>query len=623
MKKAFTEAKIVPALSCVEGSSPLNCIKFVSDNKADAVTVSGILTYKAGRWYNLKPVVGEVYDQGVGTSYYAVAVVRKNSTITINNLQGTKSCHTGYEKTSGWNVPIGYLIESGRMSAISCDIPKGVSDFFSRSCVPGAQTLSLPSLCGLCNGNSSDENQCGQNLYQDYDGAFRCLVDRGDVAFVRHSTVLDNSDGKSSAPWAKDILSSDYQLLCRDGTRADVTEWRRCNLARVPSNAVVVRSDVDGSLIYKMLHEGQQKYNSPSSSFKMFESSTYNGNNLLFKDATTELRMISNQTYHSWLGDEFLQAMTGIDCDRDKLPKSLRWCTISTEEIWKCADMASAFRNRTLNPPIQCISAETHEDCMRLIQEKKADAVTLDGGDIYTAGKTYGLVPAAAESYADNEISDNYYAVAVVKKTSPDSFTFHELKGRKSCHTGYMRSAGWNIPIALLIRRGLIRPEGCNFAKAVSEFFSESCLPGANQKEFPPKLCQLCKGNGSGGNKCESNTNEQYYGYKGAFRCLVEVGEVAFVKHSTVFEYSDENSTEEWTKNLKSSDFQLLCPNGARAEVNQYADCNWAQVPAHAFMVHPEMNIHALYGLLDKAQDYYGSDSTDGFKCLTFSLIIK
>ncbi|XP_056419183.1 melanotransferrin [Hyla sarda] len=622
MKASFAEAKIVPSLSCVAGTSSLNCIKTVQDNLADAVMLSGILTYKAGRWYNLKPVVGEVYDQGAGTSYYAVAVVKKNSTITINTLKGTKSCHTGYEKTSGWNVPIGFLIDSGRMSSVACDIPKGVSEFFSESCVPGAEKFQYSSLCDLCRGDNSTANQCGQDKYQDYDGAFRCLVDGGDVAFVKHSTVLDNSDGKNSASWTKDILSSDYQLLCRDGTRADVTEWKRCNLARVPAHAVVVRSDVDGSLIYKMLHEGQQKFNSPSSGFKMFDSAAYNGINLLFRDATIEFRTISNQTYQSWLGDEFLQAMTGIDCDLDKLQKPLRWCTLSTEEIWKCGDMAIAFKNQSLNPSIQCVSANNQEDCMRMIQQKEVDAVTLDGGDIYTAGKTYGLVPAAAESYPDIA-PDNYYAVAVVKKSPQDSFTFHELKGRKSCHTGYMRSAGWNIPIGLLTKRGLIRPEGCNIVKAVGDFFSESCVPGANQKEFPSKLCQLCNGDGKGNNKCESSDKEQYYGYSGAFRCLIERGDVAFVKHSTVFENCDGNNTNEWTKKCKSSDFQLLCPNGARAEVTQYADCNWAQVPAHAVMVRPEMNIHALFGLLDKAQVYYGSKNSSKFQMFDSSQYSK
>lgn len=52
----------------------------------------------------------------------------------------------------------------------------------------------------------------------------------------------------------------------------------------------------------------------------------------------------------------------------------------------------------------------------------------------------------------------SYYAVAVVKKGT--EFTVNDLQGKTSCHTGLGRSAGWNIPIGTLIRRGAIEWEG-------------------------------------------------------------------------------------------------------------------------------------------------------------------
>ncbi|XP_072897487.1 melanotransferrin [Hemitrygon akajei] len=613
MKEAFQSAKIQPLISCVTGDSAMDCAKKIANKEADAVSLDAGDLYQAAREYKLKPVVGEKYDQEVGSFYYAVAVVRKSdSSITINNLKMKKSCHSGFGTTAGWKVPVGYLISTRKMSVMGCKFSEAVSDFFAKSCIPGAEDVDSPSsLCQLCVGDEEGKNKCVENSSERYfgdSGAFRCLVENaGDVAFVKHSAVLDNTDGNNNAPWAQALNSTDYQLLCRDGSRAEVSDWKACHLARVPTRAVVVRMDTDGTAIFILLEAGQKKFGITSAGFKMFNSTSYGSKDLLFKDATKEFTLIRNQTYQAWLGTEYLQSLKGLDCYR--LPATLRWCTQSRSEILKCGDMATAFQNQNLTPPIQCVSGDNPTDCMIKIKKKEIDAVTLDAGQIYTAGKLYGLVPAAGESYTGDNEGASYYAVAVVKKSSHNAFTINQLKGKKSCHTGLNRTAGWNIPIGTLMKMGEIKADKCNIAKVVSEFFSASCVPGANQKGYPSKLCELCIGDESGRSKCAFTAEEQYSGYTGAFRCLVEAGDVAFVKHTTVTENTDGNNKESWAANLRSSDYQLLCLNGARAEVHQWKYCNLAKVPSHAVMVHPSTPISIVFGLLDKGQEHFGSKS--------------
>uniref|UniRef100_A0A8C3L3F5 Ovotransferrin n=1 Tax=Chrysolophus pictus TaxID=9089 RepID=A0A8C3L3F5_CHRPC len=597
MSNAFAGAGILPPLECMEGESAANCTQMIKNYLADAVTLDGRWIYQAGKEYGLKPVVGEVYDQEIGTSYYAVAVVRTGSNITINSLKGIRSCHTGINRTAGWNVPVGYLIDSGRLPAMGCDLPKAVSDYFSASCIPGANSANYPtSLCQLCKGDSSGQNKCqgnSQEQYYDYSGAFRCLAeDAGEVAFVKHSTVPENTDGRTLFAWAQQLRSKDFQLLCRNGSTADVTEWRTCHLARVPARAVVVRPDTDGAAVFQLLNQGQQRFNGVGTQFQMFDSTAYGAQNLMFRDSTTELIAVTSQNYQAWLGDEYLHVMQALSCDPNTLPESLNWCVVSTEEIWKCGEMGTAFRNKDLKPEIQCISAKTKEECMEMIEKKEIDVVALDRADIYVAGKTYGLVPAAGESFSAEDNNNAYYAVALVKRNPSNAFTINDLKGKKSCHTGLGRTAGWNIPIGMLIKKGFINPRDCNIPQGKKTY------------------------NNSGNNKCSASSQERYYSYSGAFRCLAEdAGDVAFVKHSTVFENTDGKNTESWARDLKSSDFQLLCRNGARAEVTQFAQCHLARVPAQAIMVHPDTNIFALYGLLDKAQEYFGNNSNrNGFK---------
>lgn len=61
-----------------------------------------------------------------------------------------------------------------------------------------------------------------------------------------------------------------------------------------------------------------------------------------------------------------------------------------------------------------------------------------------------------------DDSSNAYYAVVLVKRNLSNAFTISDLRGKKSCHTGLGRNAGWNIPIGILIKRGIIKNRDCN-----------------------------------------------------------------------------------------------------------------------------------------------------------------
>ena len=68
--------------------------------------------------------------------YFGVAVVKNNSTLSLNELKGKKTCHTGAGKTAGWKIPIGYLLRTEKMPRV-LDQYQSAASFFKESCVPG------------------------------------------------------------------------------------------------------------------------------------------------------------------------------------------------------------------------------------------------------------------------------------------------------------------------------------------------------------------------------------------------------------------------------------------------------------------------------------------------------
>lgn len=68
----------------------------------------------------------------------------------------------------------------------------------------------------------------------------------------------------------------------------------------------------------------------------------------------------------------------------------MRWCTISDEETSKCKDFKSAIKKfaseENLSVDFSCVQGSKAVDCMKKIKSGKADLITLDGGEIFTAG---------------------------------------------------------------------------------------------------------------------------------------------------------------------------------------------------------------------------------------------
>lgn len=305
------------SLSCLKADSTDDCIAQIMKGESDVMTLDGGYLYTAGLC-GLVPVMAEFYDKDDQQkcqssqpvkdtpSYYTVAAIKAGTSLRWSGLKGAKSCHTAIGRTAGWNVPMGLIYQKTK----SCDF----EHYFSESCAPGAN-ISSP-LCALCKGQSiGQKSKCKsspEEPYYGYSGALRCLVEKGDVGFFKHTTIFENT-GEIRPDWAKDLKSENFRLLCLDDTTAPVDQYRRCHLAKVPAHAVVTRPE-SRDMIASFLKSQQKKYGSTGTDqtkFSMFKSSP--NKDLLFKDSTLCLLEIPATTsYTEFLGKEYMDSVDGL-----------------------------------------------------------------------------------------------------------------------------------------------------------------------------------------------------------------------------------------------------------------------------------------------------------------------
>ncbi|NXG96045.1 TRFE2 protein, partial [Loxia leucoptera] len=619
----LTTASSFTRISCIRAHNTYDCIDKIRANKADAASLDAGDVYSAVKLYGLAVVAKEIYDQG--NCVFAVAIAKRGA-LDIQNLRGVRSCHNGARWTSGWNIPLGFLLARNYLPWDEAQpLSQAISEYFNASCIPGVG-VAAPQLCALCQGQKSyvrDRNHfcetSSNEPFYDSEGAFRCLKDGvADVAFLDHLRIMNATESEQQ----------EYELLCADGSTAELTEYSTCNLGKGPGRGIVTRRNFQKitnkflSMIQRLFgHKGKER-----ARFELFSSAPFGGKNLLFRDATQHLQLLEEQLEIAYvLGLDYVALLKGLGHEGSSLDNSVvRWCCISDAELQKCEQWALNIKS----DPLVCVQATSMAKCIEMIKSSEADAVTLDATHVYIAGRC-GLVPVAAECYGEfscdlikkrgnQKTLSPVYAVALAKK-SAKQIHIHNLRGRRSCHSHLYSPGGWLLLSRYTVGAQQNDTENCDIASAYQNYFWKGCMPGADGN-----LCKVCIGDGEVegarvSSRCAASHNERYYGNMGALRCLVgnpsgrSFGDVAFLEHSNLLQNIEDLGSSGWAKGYSPPDFELLCPDGTRAAVTEWAGCNLGPVPPSTVMTRP-VTVTKISDFLLKSQESLGSKLDSEFQ---------
>nr|XP_046174904.1 otolith matrix protein 1-like [Oncorhynchus gorbuscha] len=280
---------------------------------------------------------------------------------------------------------------------------------------------------------------------------------------------------------------------------------------------------------------------------------------------------------------------------------SVSWCVVSEAEEQKCLDLAGSATARNIRGTLLCVRGQSPTDCMEKIKNGTADAAAMFADDIYTAGWCFGLELAAGESYNGLD-GISYYVVALARRSSSD-MSLLEMHERSSCHPGICTTVGWTVPIGFLVNTSQISvDEQCNFPKGETCV----CVGGGVLCCVAQTLCVLLV------SLCVPPAAGDFFGYscvpgvKGHWCVAENLGDVAFVKHTTISDNMDGNNMESWAMDLELEDLKLLCPDGSEAGPFDHETCHLAVVPAKAVVVRLEDKCR-VWKYLERLQNVFGN----------------
>ena len=555
-----------------EGAS-IEALRF---GHADIAFMDGGSAWVGWQQYDLSVLASETKPDG-RTWYGARAVVRAGSDIAEAQLdddiytdpfslfQGKTSCHTGWLKSAGMLLPMGYLIGNGYANVIGD--PNTVESMRNTIYAFFNEDASIP--------DTGD-------TYYSYKGALRCLSeDRGDIAFVADTTL-------------------DYYCVDRAESNSwclDETEYVELPLfGRAPGHPVMYNpgtmSDEKADIVRKVLvdmennDEGQdildEIVNSPRGIVDVGTTEDHLGT---YSAAIRNIPGI--QAYY---GGKY-GVNTSVMPTKD--PIVIAYEVRDTYENIDANPQILADRlAKKLGVGVELYDVSSEGAIIEALRFGHADIGFMDGGAAWVGWKEYGLSALAADLKPDGR--SWYGAQAYVRADSDMAQAFLDdddstdpfalFEGKTSCHTGWLKSAGMLLPMGYLIGNGYAEVIGdpndvASLRDTIYNFFNEDA-------SIP-------------------DSGDFYYSYEGALRCLSEDrGDIAFIADTT-YDYNCVQKQRNWClENEDGSSGYVALPLFGKA-------------PSHPVMYNPEMmDMYTRAAILNALMDMNNEewiDEGDGY----------
>ena len=514
---------------------------------ADIAFMDGAAAWVGWQQYGLDALAADQKSDG-RTYYNAHAVVLNDSEMAVAHLDGDDStdpfallagktsCHTGWLKSAGMLLPMGFLIGNGYANVIGDpndieSLRSTVLNFFSEdSSIPDSGTP-----------------------YYSYSGAVKCLTEgAGDVAFAKDSTISSycgNTDASENEDWC--LPEDDYDLLPSYGA--------------APSHPVMYNPELLDSALITTIQDALVGMKDSEEGQSVL-ANVLNTPSIVKTTAQEHLSSYGNLVkdlpgIQSYFGDKF-----GISDTVTPTVSNIR-IAFEIKEDYTDVDinpqLLADYVAEQTGVEVTLYPVASEGAIIEALRFGNADIAFMDGGSAWMGWKEYGLAAMAADMKADGRTYYDAHAVVLNGSEMANAYLdgddstdpFALLQGKTSCHTGWLKSAGMLLPMGYLISEGYAPVVGSeddieSLRSTIFSYFNEDA-------SIP-------------------DSGTPYASYSGAVRCLSEgAGDVAFVKDSTIGSYcgnEDAAENEDWC--LDEEEYILLPSYGS--------------APSHPVMYNPD-----------------------------------